>query len=167
MLRKAHAWWVESFGQPTFLGYLAVVRILVGYHFVDVAVGKVARGYWSGENLHRQLAGVVDDPIVWHRAFIEGVVLPHPVFFSYLVAFGELAIGISLITGCLVRMASSFGAFHNLNIYLAVAIPAGGAGVGLNRIFIFLHLIFVMTSAGRALGVDGFLKKKFPRCWLF
>lgn len=39
--------------------------------------------------------------------------------------------------------------------------------IGLNRTLVLLHLIFVFSSAGRALGVDGFLRKKFPRTKLF
>ena len=140
MLNKIRAWWTQNFQQNTYLGYLAIVRIMVGYHFLGASWGKISRGFWSGESLPRQLATtVVDDPIALHRAFIETVVIPNPAFFSSLVAFGELAIALSLLSGCLVRVASSFGAFHNLNIYLAIAIPNGGPQVGLNRIFIVLH----------------------------
>lgn len=167
MLRRAQTWLVESFRQNTLLGYLAIVRILVGYHFWGASTNKLARGFLRGESLPRQFEDLARDPFGWHRAFIENVVLPHPLFFSYLVAFGELAIALSLLSGCLVRINSCFGAFHNSNIYLAVAIPGGGAQLGLNRLFIFLHLIFVATSTGRSLGLDGWLKKKFPRCGLF
>jgi thiosulfate dehydrogenase [quinone] large subunit len=113
------------------------------------------------------LANVTDDPFLWHQDFLSGVVIPNPVFFSYLVAFGELAIGISLVLGCLVRVSSLFGAFHNLNIYLAIGIPQGGAVLGLNRLFIVCLLVFAVAGAGRALGVDAILKRKFFRSWLF
>ena len=109
----------------------------------------------------------MEDPISWHRDFILGVVVPNADTFSYLVCFGELAIAVSLLLGCLVRLSSLFGAFYNLNIYLAIGIPAGGATLGINRIFIILHLVFVAVSAGRVLGLDGYLKKRFPRSWLF
>jgi hypothetical protein len=61
--------------------------------------------------LTAQLAKVGGDPIGWHRDFILHVVVPHAHFFGYLVAYGEIAIGISLLVGCLVRISSSFGAF--------------------------------------------------------
>ncbi|MBI1955271.1 MAG: DoxX family protein [Acidobacteria bacterium] len=168
MLHAIRVWWAQSFQQQTYLGYLAVVRILVGYHFFEASWLKLTGGFLSGENLPQQLATtVVDDPIPLHRAFIETVVIPNSMFFSYLVPLGEMAIALSLLSGCLVRIASSFGAFHNLNIFLAIAIPNGGVQMRLNRIFIFLHLIFVFASAGRSIGIDGWLKKKFPRSWLF
>ena len=167
LLNRARAFLADNFKQNTSLGYVAILRIMVGYHFLLVGWRKLTGSFLSGESLVRTLSGVADDPISWHRDFILGVVVPNADVFSYLVCFGELAIAFSLLSGCLVRIASSFGAFYNLNIYLAVAIPAGGARVGINRIFIILHLVFVAVSAGRALGLDGYLKKKFPRSRLF
>jgi uncharacterized membrane protein YphA (DoxX/SURF4 family) len=157
-----------NFKQPTPLGYIALIRIAVGYHFLTVALGKLNGRYLNGKGLANQLmGGISKDPFAWHQAFIRSQVLPHVHFFNYLTAFGELAIAVSLLTGCLVRIASLFGAFYQANIYLSLAVAAGGATLGLNRLFILLHLIFVASSAGRALGVDGILKKGFPRSWLF
>ena len=167
LLNRARALLADSFKQNTALGYVAILRIMVGYHFLLVGMGKLSGDFLSGEALSRTLSGAVDDPISWHRDFILGVVVPNADIFSYLVCFGELAIAVSLLSGCLVRLSSLFGAFYNLNIYLAIAIPAGGATLGINRIFIILHLVFVTVSAGRALGLDGYLKKRFPRSWLF
>ncbi len=157
----------KQFRQKTFLAYLAIVRIFVGYHFISVSWGKVSGTFLSGEALPRMLADVSDDPFMWHQDFLSGVVIPNPVFFSYLVAFGELAIGISLVLGCLVRVSSLFGAFHMINIYLAIGIPRGGATLGLNRTFIVCLLVFAVAGAGGALGVDAILKRKFFRSWLF
>ena len=139
MLNKIRAWWAQNFQQNTYLGYLAIVRIMVGYHFLRASWGKLTRGFLDGEQLPNQFAQLASDPISLHQDFILHVVIPHPLFFSYLIAFGELAIALSLLSGCLVRVASSFGAFHNLNIYLAIAIPNAGPQLGLNRIFIVLH----------------------------
>lgn len=157
-----------NFKQPTYLGYLAIVRIVVGYHFITAAWPKITGPFLKGHILPEELAKTVGkDPFAWHRAFITGVVIPHPHFFSNLVAFGEMAIGISLLVGCLVRISSLFGAFHNFNILLSIAVANGAAQLGINRIYIVLHLIFVITSAGRSLGLDGFLHERFPRSKLF
>jgi thiosulfate dehydrogenase [quinone] large subunit len=155
---------IASFTQRTSLGFLALIRIAVGYHFVDVAWPKVT-GRFSGEGLAGMLLkSAPNNRSAWHREFIVEWVVPNADWFSYVVAYGELAIGVSLLTGCLVRLGSAFGAFHNLNIYLAVAT---GAQVGLNRVFIILHLIFIMAAAGRSLGLDGWLHRKFPRSPVF
>jgi thiosulfate dehydrogenase [quinone] large subunit len=158
----------SNFKQSTYLGYLAILRIAVGYHFLTAAIPKVTGPFIKGHLLAEELAKtVVKDPFSWHRAFILGVVVPNSHFFSNLVAFGELAIGISLILGCLVRVSASFGAFHNLNILLSIAIANGGPQLGINRIFIFLQIVFVLSSAGLSLGLDGILKRWFPRSKLF
>jgi thiosulfate dehydrogenase [quinone] large subunit len=158
----------SNFKQPTYLGYLAILRIAVGYHFVMAAWPKITGPFINGHLLPDELVKtVMKDPFAWHRAFILGVVIPHSQFFSHLIAFGEMAIGISLITGCLVRISSTFGAFHNLNILLAIAVANGGPQLGINRIFIVLQVVFACSSAGRALGLDGLLKKRFPDSKLF
>ena len=158
----------DNFKQPTLLLYLAILRIVVGYHFVSVALPKLEQGFTRGQELPAQLMRTIgSDPFGWHREFITGFVVPHSSFFSYLVPYGELAIGVSLLMGCLVRFSSLFGAFHNLNILLAIAIPSGGANVAINAIFIALHVVFVLASAGRVLGIDCLLKRAFSRSWLF
>lgn len=157
-----------NFKQPTYLGYLAIVRIVVGYHFITAAWPKITGPFLNGHILPEELAKtIVKDPLAWHRAFITGVVIPHAHFFSNLVAFGEMAIGISLLVGCLVRISSLFGAFHNLNILMAIAIANGAAQLAINRLYIVLHLIFVISSAGRSWGLDGWLRERFTRTKIF
>jgi thiosulfate dehydrogenase (quinone) large subunit len=159
---------ISNFKQPSYLGYLAILRIAVGYHFLTAAWPKVTGKFLTGQTLAEELTKTVaKDPLAWHRSFIMDSVIPHVHFFSHLVAFGELAIGLSLLFGCLVRISASFGAFHNLNILLSIAIANGGPQLGINRIFIFLQLIFVFSSAGLALGLDGLLKRWFPNTKLF
>lgn len=158
----------DNFKQSTYLGYLALLRILVGCLFLLVAWPKVSGRFVNGQALPQQLlSGVQKDPLGWHRAFIESFVIPHAHFFTYLVIAGELSIGISLVVGLLVRISSLFGAFYNFNILFSVAYAAGGGTVNYNRVLILLHLIFVSASAGRSLGFDGLLKRRFPRSWLF
>ena len=156
-----------NFKQNTYLGYIALVRIFVGYHFLGTGLDKLNRFLRGRPVLSDLMRGLPKDPLAFHRAFIARVVIPHDHFFGYIVMFGELAIAASLLSGCLVRISSSFGAFHNANILLAIGWSSGGAVLGINRIFILLHLIFVFSSAGCALGIDGLLHKWFPRSWLF
>lgn len=157
----------DHLAQSTCLGYLAIPRIVVGCFFFQFGWEKLNPRFLSGEQLVRQLAHAASDPLIWHRDFILHTVVPHSHFFGYLTAFGEIALGVSLIVGLLVRLSSLIGIFHNLNIFFAVALPTGGAQVGLNRIFIVLQFMFIFAAAGRALGLDGVLRSRFPRSWLF
>jgi uncharacterized membrane protein YphA (DoxX/SURF4 family) len=157
----------DHWKQSTWLGYLAIPRIVVGFFFLQFGWAKFNPRFLSGQQLASQLARAASDPLPFHRDFILHTVVPHAHFFAVLIAFGEVAIALSLLLGCLVRLSSLFAAFHNLNIYFALGIPAGGAQLGLNRIFIVLELMFVFASAGRAFGLDGLLKKRFPGSWIF
>lgn len=156
----------QNFQQPTSLGYLALIRIMFGIHFLIVGTPKVLG--MTGESLAGQLArSAARDPLPFHRDFILGFVVPHADAFSDVVAYGEIAIGISLVIGLLVRVSTVFGVFHNVNILLALAIPAGGSQMGINLLFIVAQLVFLFSAAGRSLGVDGRLKRTFPRSSLF
>lgn len=157
------------FQQTTYLGYLVLPRLAVGYVFLGVGWGKFTRPRFLGTDaLAQQLSvSVLKDPISWHREFIQAVVIPHSSYFSYLVCFAEIAIGVSLILGCLTRLASAFGAFYSLNGILTIALSGGFIPTGLNLICIPLFLAFSFAGAGRVLGMDALLRKKYPQSWLF
>lgn len=157
----------EHIAQQTYLAYLAVLRIVVGYFFLQYGWEKLNQRFLSGEQLVRQLSRATNDPLSFHRDFILQVVVPHSHFFAHLISYSEIAIGLSLIFGLLVRLFSTFGIFHNLNIFFALALPSGGAQIGLNRIFIVLQLMFVFAAAGRAFGLDGILARRYGRSWIF
>ena len=137
-------WFRENVQQRTRLVYLALMRIAVGYYFVTSSWPKLSDGFAS----------------VPLRLWVS----PDTAWFGSFVGYAELAIGLSLVTGLLVRACSTLGALHSLNIYLAAT---NGAVVGLNRLLILLQLAFVLASAGRSLGLDGWLHRKFPRNHLF
>jgi len=153
-----------NFRQPTYLGYLAIIRIAIGYHFVLTGWQKISTGFGASQLSAQLMEGASRDMFAWHRDFIVGWVVPNASWFSQLVAYGEFAIGLSLLFGCLVRLGAGFGAFHNLNIYMSIA---AGPQVGLNRLFVIAQLVFVAASAGRALGLDGWLHRRFPKSPLF
>jgi uncharacterized membrane protein YphA (DoxX/SURF4 family) len=156
-----------NFKEPTYLGYLTLPRIVMGAFFLQVGIAKLSPKFLSGEQLATQLSRAASDPILWHRDFILQTVIPHAHAFAYLVCFGEIAIGVSFILGLLVRPSALFALLDNLNIYFAIAISNGGAQAGLNLIYMALEIVFLFASAGRALGIDALLKRRFPRSRLF
>ncbi len=74
----------------------------------------------------------------WYASFLQTFVLPHPVFWSYLITFGELAVGLGLILGVLTGIAAFFGVFMNLNYVLAGAVST-------NPILGFLGLFLILA----------------------
>jgi thiosulfate dehydrogenase (quinone) large subunit len=133
----------------------AMLRIGIGVLFLIFGEYKV---FGTGFTMGGAFQG-------WIRQFIEGgsaypfmvpvlqhVVLAHPLPISFLVAYGELAIGISLTTGVLVRPASVCGVVYMLALLLSSNYPGAHAppwqyfGASLD------HLVPAMCFAAFAYG---------------
>lgn len=133
---------------------LAVVRIGVGLLFLIFGEYKVfgtqftlhgGFQYW----IHRFLEGGV---YPFMEPVLRGFVLPHATPIAFLVAYGELAIGIALVLGILVRAASACGLLFMLTLLFASDYPGAGApfwqyfGASLS------HLVFALCFLGFLLG---------------
>ena len=64
---------------------------------------------------------------------LKRIVLPHAILIAFLVAFGELAIGLALVSGIWVRSASAFGFVYMLSLLFSANYP--GAHVPLWQYF--------------------------------
>ncbi|MEK7107506.1 MAG: DoxX family protein, partial [Patescibacteria group bacterium] len=90
----------------------------------------------------------------WYAAFLQNVVLPSSELWSYMIAWGEVIVGVALILGLFVGLAAFFGAFMNLNFLLA-------GTVSVNPIFLTLGIFLVL--AWRVAGYWGLDRYVLPR----
>ena len=104
----------------------AIVRILTGVLFVAEGLSKITGGFVRGgfADPARRMAAATFP--FWKRV-LEAVVLPHATAFAWLIAIGELAVGIALIAGFQTRTAAAAGALLMLSIVLGAARAAAGA----------------------------------------
>lgn len=58
----------------------------------------------------------------WYAILVRDVFLPNAMLFSYLVAFGELLVGIALILGIFTRFSALMGVVMALAMFLAGAV---------------------------------------------
>ncbi len=58
---------------------------------------------------------------------LRGFVLPHATAIAFLVAYGELAIGLALVLGLVVRPASAFGLLYMLSLLFSANYPGAHA----------------------------------------
>ena len=58
---------------------------------------------------------------------LRGFVLPHATVIAFLVAYGELAIGLALVLGLVVRPASAFGLLYMLSLLFSANYPGAHA----------------------------------------
>lgn len=143
----------------TRLAWLVFPRLYMGYMFLTGGWKKlVEMGLLKPGTLDEMLGkmGANAFHLPWYQHFIDSVVLPHGQVFGYLVTFGELALGISLLLGLMVRFSAVVGMFMTLNFFLASGSP-------LAAMFFFTLLTMCLAAAGRSLGLDAYLHRAFPR----
>lgn len=143
---------------------IAGVRIATSIFFLLFGEYKVAGpGFAHGgfqTYLHDYIAS---SALGFYRPVLSALVLPHAVFFGYLVGVVELLVGISLLIGLWVRPASVLGILFLLNLTLAAWWePGHGAplwrylGARLDTLpLILLLVIFFAADAGQVWGLDG------------
>jgi thiosulfate dehydrogenase (quinone) large subunit len=107
-----------------------VVRVYLGWSWLTAGWAKVQNPNWVGANAGTSVAGYLrgalgrsqgESPSVsgWYAWMIENIFLPNATAMSYLVAFGELLVGVALITGFLVGFSAFMGGMMNASFLLA------------------------------------------------
>jgi thiosulfate dehydrogenase [quinone] large subunit len=109
-----------------------LVRLYVGYEWLIAGWGKLTNpaGVWVGEKAGTAVTGFLNGALTktdgahpdvqgYFAWFIQNIALPNATLFSYLVTFGEIAVGIALIMGLFTGIAAFFGGFMNASYLLA------------------------------------------------
>jgi len=159
-----------AFSDTRFAWIWALVRLYVGWEWlmagwekvtgtawVDAQAGSALQGFLNGAL--QKASGAHPSVSGWYVYFINNIALPHPVFFSYLVTYGEVAVGLGLILGAFTGIAAFFGVFMNFNYLFA-----GTISVNPLLLLIQLFLILAWRNAGW-LGLDRFLLPKIGVPW--
>lgn len=143
----------------------AIVRILTGVLFVAEGLSKVTGDFVTG-GFAKEVPQIAARSFPFWRHFLEAVVVPHAAVFAWVVALGELAVGLGLIAGLLTRVAAAGGALLMVSIALGAAKPAAGAAwddwitAGLTPKFACLLLLTLFAAdAGKVWGFDGRRRK--------
>lgn len=129
-----------------------IVRMYVGAEWLLAGWEKVLSPAWgtSGKALSGFVAGAFAkssgaNPAVqgWYASFLHNFVLPNAGFFSFLVTWGEVAVGLGILLGLLTGIAAGFGVLMNLNYLLA-------GTVSINPILgmVGLFLVFSWRACG-------------------
>ncbi|MEI7025476.1 DoxX family membrane protein [Paenibacillus sp. y28] len=106
-----------------------VIRLYLGYAWITAGWKKVTSPAWTGDNAGSALQSFVKGALAkaesgkdvtgWYAGFLESFVLPNAKIFAYMVAFGELLVGLGLILGLLTGIAAFFGAIMNVSFLFA------------------------------------------------
>jgi len=142
---------------------LAVLRIGYGLLWLKEATWKkppdfgMRAGdglwYWTNEMLKYSVAAP-------HKYFVEQVVIPNFIFFGYMTLATELFIGLSMLLGAFTRLGAVAALLMSLNITTGlIRHPAEWPSAYL--MLIGYSLLFLSFRAGRRLGFDALLARRF------
>jgi thiosulfate dehydrogenase [quinone] large subunit len=158
--------------------WLAVLRLAVGFWFakaiftklsVTLAWGFLPLPTASDRWIHVMptLVGkyAEGNPLGFFREFLQSTVVTHGYLFAQLTAFGEAAVGLGLLFGCLTALASAIGLVLVANYGLAVQWQ-GSSQQGFHYMLIVTLVVILATRAGRMWGVDGWVRARRPGSWL-
>jgi thiosulfate dehydrogenase [quinone] large subunit len=152
---------------PALSKTIAVVRMATSAFFLLFGEYKVAGPEFAHGGFQTYLQDyIANSAVSFYRPVLSGFVLPHAVFYGYVVGIVELAVGISLLIGLWVRPACILGGLFLLNMLLATW-WAPGHGVPVWRYFgneldhlplLLLLIVFYAADAGRTWGLDGMVR---------
>ena len=147
-----------NLNERTYLWYIALLRIYIGYYMLMQGIGKFRRDFPHGDWIGRQIGDLATiDLYPWYKKFLIDYVVSHHELFGYLVIFGEILVGACLLLGFLTRFSSFVGLFMMINYYLGPGMARGGATMAQQQTFIVSMIIFLLSNPGRALGLDGLI----------
>jgi thiosulfate dehydrogenase [quinone] large subunit len=141
---------------------LAILRIGVGIFFLIFGQYKVFGTQFTLHGgfqfwINRFLEGGAYPFMV---PILRGFVLPHATPIAFLVAYGELAIGIALTLGILVRSASAFGLLFMLTLLFSSDYPGATApawqyfGASLSHsVFALCFVVFLLGQSAQVWSV--------------
>lgn len=169
-----------DFGEPRWAQFLfhdsraawlwLIVRLYLGYQWLDAGLGKLGNPAWTGGGAGSALTGFVNGALKetggahpqvqdWYGSFLQRVVVPNAGVFSYLVVVGEIAVGVALVLGAFTGVAALLGIFMNANYLLAGAVSS-------NPIMILLGALLLLAwrNAGW-IGLDRWLLPAIGTPW--
>ncbi len=100
-----------------------ILRVWLGVAWLQAGWGKVfgeKASMWVGNEAGVAVTGFLKGALeqaaapAWYADFIREVALPNATLFSYLVAYGEVLVGLTLIIGLVTNLAALMGIAMNL-----------------------------------------------------
>ncbi len=136
---------------------MILLRVALGWFFFYSGLNKVMTPDWSA-------AGFLGGAETFQGLYSWFGAEANIGWVSFLNKWGQLAIGLGLVTGTLVRLASYSGALMMLLYYFpSLNFPYSGEHgflVDDHIIYALAFLLLAQLSAGKQLGIDYLLEKK-------
>ena len=143
------------------LSWIALLRIMLGVMFLSTWLINLFNGFYTPDGLltfFTEIFPQSENPLGFYASFIDGVILPIRGVFAPFQLVTEFLLGLGLLVGAFTPFFSLAGIFFLINTFLAT--------LGHDWPWAYLMPITILgvtffTRAGRALGVDAWLLKRF------
>ncbi len=159
------------FSTARFAWLWAIVRIWLGYQWIQAASHKIGDAAWVGGGA--ALRGFWEHAVAippapakamitfgWYRSFLQYLLdINAYTWFAKLVAYGELLIGIALILGAFVGIAAFFGGLMNWNFMMA------GTASTNPMLFVVAILLVLAWKVAGYYGLDNYLLPAIGTPW--
>jgi len=146
-------WLAENLDHQSSAAWIALLRIWVGAVWLQAGWGKITKeGGWSAAGYLRGIAERDTVPFEFFRGLAESVFVPYAATFSFLVAWGEVLVGLALILGVVTNFAATMGILMNLSFLFAGTVSS-------NPWFVAIQTVLILGGAGYAFGFDRYLVK--------
>lgn len=104
--------------------------------------------------------GLLGNPNQWFVTLANNLYTGNTVLVAKIIPVLELALGSAALLGLMIRVVTPLAIIMHLNYLFLVGHVAIGNKLA-NELLIAIWLTFFITSPGRVLGVDGWLKRRF------
>ncbi len=141
---------------------ILLLRLVLGALFLNGGVEKYQEGWLTNsEPLHGSLSAFEKTAVGFHRTYLQRVALPYDGLWSKFICAGEVALGVSLLLGCFVRLSTFIGLLYLLNLYAAngTLYSLKFFGSPWSALTFVSCLILLIARAGRWGGIDALFAK--------
>lgn len=143
------------------LKWIAVLRIVIGLVFLSTWLFNFLDGFYTPDGLLKFFTEIFpqsENSLSWYAAFINNIILPIRSVFAPFQLVAEFLLGLALLVGAFTPLFSLVGIFFLINTLLAT--------FGNDWLWAYLMPIAILgvtffTQAGRAIGLDAYLLKRF------
>ena len=134
---------------------LMVLRLVIGYHFLEEGVNKLLNPNWNSAPFLLQSNWIFSD--FFHNLVNNQVLLP---LVNYLNIYGQILIGLSLILGMFSSVAAVIGALLILSYYVTFPpFVEGYTFIDKNLFEFFAFLITALFPTSYIIGLDSLIGK--------
>lgn len=142
-------------------GALVLLRVQIGVVFLVSGIANV-REHFTPKLLGFLQNVALDKGHLFYQDFVRAVVIPHVAVFAAIVSWGEVLVGAALLLGIATRFAAAAALLIVVNSMLAKGTwpwtPSSN-----DAAYAAISLALLIGAAGRTLGVDALLAKRWPR----